>query len=129
MRAVAALAPRLQNLQAGLPDGFGGGGKLAFKQLTTEESKFSFGGIQRVDGDYEVGAEYEQVIATMEGRQIALSVEHEVDQNMPYYGIGDQTDVIGFVHEGIAKAYPLFILDRAEIVNDEFAGSPFGVYW
>ena len=51
------------------------------------------------------------------------------DQGLAVHRIGDQTDVIGFVHNGVAKAYPLFILDRHEIVNDEFAGSPYGVYW
>ena len=35
----------------------------------------------------------------------------------------------GYVHNGVVKAYPLFILDGHEIVNDEFAGTPFGVYW
>ena len=43
--------------------------------------------------------------------------------------ITDQTDVIGYAAEGIAKAYPLFILDRHEIVNDTIAGTPYAVYW
>jgi len=43
--------------------------------------------------------------------------------------IGDQTDVIGYVANGIAKAYPVFILDRTEVVNDHFADDPFAVYW
>jgi len=43
--------------------------------------------------------------------------------------IGDETDVIGYVHDGVAKAYPLFILDRHEIVNDTFGGDPLAVYW
>jgi len=43
--------------------------------------------------------------------------------------VTDQTDVIGYVAEGIAKAYPLFIMDRHEIVNDTFAGTPYAVYW
>lgn len=57
-------------------------------------------------------------------------------QFVPYGELGntdtritDQTDVIGYVAEGIAKAYPLFILDRHEIVNDTFAGTPYAVYW
>ena len=33
------------------------------------------------------------------------------------------------VHNGVVKAYPIFILDGHEIVNDEFAGSHIGVYW
>ena len=32
-------------------------------------------------------------------------------------------------HYGLAKAYPLFILDRVEVVNDNFAGVPFAVCW
>ena len=43
--------------------------------------------------------------------------------------ITDQTDVIGYVAEGVAKAYPLFILDRHEVVNDTFADTPYAVYW
>lgn len=43
--------------------------------------------------------------------------------------ITDQTDVIGYVAEGVAKAYPLFILDRHEIVNDTFGDTPYAVYW
>lgn len=44
-------------------------------------------------------------------------------------GIGDETDVIGHVQNGVAKAYPIFILDRVEVVNDDFAGEPFAVCW
>ena len=43
--------------------------------------------------------------------------------------ITDQTDVIGYVAEGVAKAYPLFIMDRHEIVNDTFKDTPYAVYW
>ncbi len=43
--------------------------------------------------------------------------------------IGDQTDVIGYVANGVAKAYPLFILDRCEVVNDHFGDDPYAVYW
>ena len=43
--------------------------------------------------------------------------------------IGDQTDIIGFVANGVAKAYPLFILDRCEVVNDHFGDDPYAVYW
>jgi hypothetical protein len=43
--------------------------------------------------------------------------------------ITDQTDVIGYVANGVAKAYPLFILDRCEVVNDYFGDDPYAVYW
>lgn len=51
------------------------------------------------------------------------------DTVLEEYGIGDKTDIIGFVYKGLARAYPLFILDRAEVVNDTFDGAPFAVLW
>lgn len=37
--------------------------------------------------------------------------------------------VIGVVHNGIAKAYSLWHLDRHEIVNDLFGDDPLAVTW
>jgi hypothetical protein len=37
--------------------------------------------------------------------------------------------VIGFAHEGEAKAYPISVLRFREMVNDELAGLPFLVTW
>ena len=37
--------------------------------------------------------------------------------------------VIGVVHNGIAKAYSLWHLDRHEIVNDVFGDDPLAVTW
>lgn len=37
--------------------------------------------------------------------------------------------VIGVVHNGIAKAYSLWHLDRHEIVNDIFGDDPLAVTW
>ena len=37
--------------------------------------------------------------------------------------------VLGVVHNGIAKAYSLWHLDRHEIVNDEFGADPLAVTW
>lgn len=39
----------------------------------------------------------------------------------------DEDRVLGLVHNGIAKAYPIAILSWHEIVNDEFAGEPVAV--
>jgi hypothetical protein len=39
----------------------------------------------------------------------------------------DEDRVLGLVHNGIAKAYPIAILNWHEIVNDEFAGQPVAV--
>jgi hypothetical protein len=38
--------------------------------------------------------------------------------------IGPADRVMGVYHEGVAKAYPILILDQHEIVNDTFNGSP-----
>lgn len=51
------------------------------------------------------------------------------DSKLTEAKIGDQTDIIGYVANGVAKAYPLFILDRHEVVNDVFKDQPFAVYW
>jgi hypothetical protein len=39
----------------------------------------------------------------------------------------DDDIVIGLVHEGVAKAYPLRILNYHEVVNDEFAGDAIAI--
>lgn len=37
--------------------------------------------------------------------------------------------VVGVVHNGVAKAYSIWHLDRHEIVNDEFGDDPLAVTW
>ena len=37
--------------------------------------------------------------------------------------------VIGFVENGIARAYPTTLLDHHEFVNDDFNGKPVTVGW
>ncbi len=37
--------------------------------------------------------------------------------------------VLGVEHNGVAKAYPISIMNWHEIVNDDFAGSPVLVTW
>lgn len=44
-------------------------------------------------------------------------------------GIDDQTMVIGFARQGEAKAFPLRIMDRHELVNDRIGGLPVTVGW
>lgn len=43
--------------------------------------------------------------------------------------IDDDTQVIGYVHDGDARAYPLHILSRHELVNDTVGGKPVTVGW
>ncbi len=45
------------------------------------------------------------------------------------HGIRDETEVIGYVHNGEAKAYPIQILNRHELVNDMVGGKPVTVGW
>ncbi len=41
----------------------------------------------------------------------------------------DDEPVVGVVHNGIAKAYSIWHLDRHEIVNDKFGPDPVAVTW
>jgi len=44
-------------------------------------------------------------------------------------GVSDDTDVLGVVVNGIARAYPVDVMDMHEIVNDDFGGKPYAVLW
>ncbi len=41
----------------------------------------------------------------------------------------DQLEVIGYEHNGVARAYPVRLLDRHELVNDTVGGKPVTVGW
>ncbi len=41
----------------------------------------------------------------------------------------DEIMVVGYVEGGVARAYPLALLDRHEVVNDQIAGKPLSVGW
>jgi len=43
--------------------------------------------------------------------------------------IHDNTTIIGYVHNGDARAYPIDILHYHELVNDEIGGKPVTVGW
>jgi hypothetical protein len=43
--------------------------------------------------------------------------------------LNDNDQVLGVVHNGIARAYPTRILSWHELVNDDFAGDPLLVSW
>ncbi len=51
------------------------------------------------------------------------------DKKLAKFGISGKTPVIAWQRNGVAKAYPVFVMDRHEIVNDVFAGEPWGVFW
>ncbi len=43
--------------------------------------------------------------------------------------LGTRDRVLGVVHEGVAKAYPIKILNWHEVVNDRIAGKAIAVSW
>jgi hypothetical protein len=43
--------------------------------------------------------------------------------------LDDEEQVLGVVHNGVARAYPIRILSWHELVNDDFAGEPLLVSW
>ncbi len=57
-----------------------------------------------------------------------MFVKHD-DPELARLGIGPETDVLGVELNGIVRAYPVYILDRTEVVNDDFEGEPYAVCW
>ena len=51
------------------------------------------------------------------------------DPRLAEHSINDDTEVIGYARGGEAKAYPLGILNRHELVNDRVGGLPVTVGW
>ena len=45
------------------------------------------------------------------------------------HGFDDESSVIGYFHNGQAKAYPIWLMDDHEIVNDVVGGKPVTVAW
>lgn len=51
------------------------------------------------------------------------------DPRVAERGISLDTPVLGVQIEGIARAYPVRLMDLHEVVNDEFAGKAYAVLW
>ncbi len=51
------------------------------------------------------------------------------DLRLQEHGIGENDLIIGFLNGGDARAYPLKILNRHELVNDTVGGKPVTVGW
>lgn len=51
------------------------------------------------------------------------------DSRLKMVGIEANTPVLGVELEGVAKAYPVSLMRRHEIVNDEFGGVAYAVLW
>jgi len=79
-------------LKLSFGDGLGLGAELSLKELFERRARFDAGGIVRLDGDTELGADYEYRFPSLEGRTVYLAVFHERDGNQPYFGIGGASD-------------------------------------
>lgn len=51
------------------------------------------------------------------------------DPRLEEAGVDGETAVLGVLQEGQARAYPVALLDRHEVVNDTFGGEAFAVLW
>ena len=74
------------------------------------------------------------------GRDTIPSIDHPVfvkadDRHLRLsltgheYGDISRLQVIGFEHDGVARAYPIGLLNRHELVNDTIGGKPITVGW
>ncbi len=80
------------NLKFSGGEGFGVGAALELDNLLEREEELSIGGLIRLNRDYETRVRYQQKVATLEGREISAEVHYELDQNLKYYGIGNDSD-------------------------------------
>ena len=51
------------------------------------------------------------------------------DPLLPARGVTPATPVLGVFLNGIARAYPVKLMDDHEVINDEFDGEAFAVFW
>ena len=68
------------------------------------------------------------------GRDTIPSIDAPVhvapgDPRLLEAGVDADTPVLGVVLEGRARAYPVHVLDRHEVVNDRFGGEAYAVLW
>lgn len=68
-------------------------------------------------------------IPSIDAPQFAIAGALLDDPRLAEAKIKDDTVVIGYVHNGDARAYPLHILNRHELVNDTVGGKPVTVGW
>ena len=73
-------------------EGFGVGAALELDNLLEREEELSVGGLIRLDRDYETRVRYRQKVARLEGREVSAEVHYELDQNLKYYGLGNDTE-------------------------------------
>jgi outer membrane protein assembly factor BamA len=74
-------------------DGFGYGATLRLRELLGSEDRLELGGLHRINNDHELSVRYRRSIAALDGRELDLRVDYEVDRDARYYGIGNDTAV------------------------------------
>ena len=74
---------------------------------------------------YQFGIGKDSILAIDRPAFVAIDEREQLRE----HGIGDATVVIGYVHNGAAKAYPISIMNRCELVNDQIGGKHVTVGW
>jgi len=72
-------------------DGLGLGASLELQSLLGRGEKLEMGGVVLVNRDYKLAAGYEQSFASLDGRTLETSLEYELNQDLDFYGIGNDT--------------------------------------
>ena len=85
---------------------------------------FDLSGAPMEPGEFQYGIGKDNIAAIDEPQFVGLQDPRLTEQN-----ITDDTPVIGYAHAGQARAYPVHILDRHELVNDRVGGKPVTIGW
>jgi Omp85 superfamily domain len=99
-------------------DGFGVGASLELDGLLGAEEEFQFGGLIQLNGDHDLEAEYEQSIISLDGRTVNASVLYELNSDLDYYGLGNdtaQTDQRVLERRGLDAQASLEVFTRGDL--------------
>ena len=72
-------------------DGLGIGAALELDNLLGHWEEFEMGGLIQLNGDHALEAEYQQSIVSLDGRTLNAAIEYELNQDLDYYGLGNDT--------------------------------------
>ena len=72
-------------------DGFGAGASLELDNLLGHEEEIEIGGLMQLNRDHELEAGYEQSIAGLDGRTLEASITYELNSDLDYFGIGNES--------------------------------------
>jgi hypothetical protein len=72
-------------------DGLGIGAALELDNLLGRGEEFEMGGVIQLNSDHTLEAEYEQSISKLDGRTLVASIEYDLNADLDYYGLGNDT--------------------------------------